>query len=127
MSHTREVQVDGRLNADVANEIVRLVAEATGRGATRSRAFVDGDAVVCLLEDGMTRAERTLVDGGRVELMRAQRDALQQLMADRMIECVERLTGRTVRTFISGTSPAGEASSEVFLLAPENGLTTSTG
>jgi uncharacterized protein YbcI len=119
MSDPQGQSAGGRLNAELANEIVRVVAEATGRGATRSRAFVDGDAVVCLLEDGTTRAERTLLDGGRDELVRQQRDVLQQLMAGRMIESVQRITGRTVRTFISGTSARGEASSEVFLLEPE--------
>jgi hypothetical protein len=45
------------LNAAIANEIGKLVADFTGRGAPRSQAFIDQDVVVCLLEDGATRAE----------------------------------------------------------------------
>ncbi len=43
----------GPLNAAIANE--RIVADFTGRGATKSRAFLHQDVVVCLLEDGATR------------------------------------------------------------------------
>src|SRR3954447_6284889 len=38
----------GTLNAALANEIGRLFADAVGRGATRSRAFVSNDTVVCV-------------------------------------------------------------------------------
>lgn len=107
----------GALNVALANEIVKIVADATGRGSTRSRAFVDGDIVVCVLENGSTRAEQTLVDGGRDDLMRIQRDALQRLMEPRLRDCVERLTGRPVRIFLSGSSTLGDASVEVFVLA----------
>jgi uncharacterized protein YbcI len=104
------------MNAALANEIVKIVAEKTGRGSTRSRAFVDGDVVVCVLEDATTRAERSLLQGGRTDLVIDQRKALQDLMRERLEECVERVTGRTVRQFISGDSSDGEASVEVFLL-----------
>lgn len=38
----------GALNAALANELGKLVADFTGRGATRSRAFVQHDVVVCV-------------------------------------------------------------------------------
>src|SRR5947209_17895000 len=65
----------GALNAALANEIGKLFADFTGRGATRSRAFLHQDVVVCVLEDGATKAERNLVLAGRSELVRLQRDA----------------------------------------------------
>lgn len=108
-----------QLNLALANEIVKIVADHTGRGASRSRAFVVGDVVVCVLEDATTAAERTLLEGGRTDLVREQRHTLQLLMEERLTACVERLTGRRVRTFLSGTNPLGDASVEVFLLHPE--------
>ncbi len=108
----------GALNAALANAIVKVVADVTGRGATRSRAFVDGDVVVCVLEDGATRAEQTLIEAGQSDLVRIQRDALQRLMEPMLVGCVEHVTGRSVRTFISGTSFQGDTSTEVFLLQP---------
>jgi uncharacterized protein YbcI len=109
----------GALNAALANEIGKLVADFTGRGATRSRAFVHQDVVVCLLEDSATRAERNLVVAGKSELVRTQRDALQRAMESQLIAAVERLTNRRVRTFFSGTDTPGMSSIEAFVLEPE--------
>jgi uncharacterized protein YbcI len=108
----------GALNAAIANEIGKLVADFTGRGATKSRAFVDQDVVVCVLENGATRAEVNLVAAGKAELVRQQRDALQRAQETELVAAVERLTGRTVRIFISGSSTYGDSSAEVFVLEP---------
>ena len=116
MSGSEEPFRGGVLNAALANELGRLIAEFTGRGAQRSRAFVQQDVVVCVLEDGATSAERNLVTAGRADLVRLQRDALQRAMGPQLIDAVERLTHRTVRTFLSGMDESGAAAVEVFLL-----------
>jgi len=109
----------GALNAALANELGKLIADFTGRGATRSRAFVHQDLVVCVFEDGATRAEQNLVAAGEAKLVRIQRDALQRALAPQLVAAVERLTSRTVRTFMSGMDEDGAASIEAFLLEPE--------
>jgi uncharacterized protein YbcI len=108
----------GRLNAAIANEIGKLIADFAGRGATKSRAFIHDDVVVCLLEDGATRAEVNLVAAGKADLVRLQRDALQRAMEDQLVAAVERLTQRKVQSFLSGLSTLGEDSVEVFVLEP---------
>lgn len=108
----------GALNAAIANELGKLIADFTGRGATRSRAFVHQDLVVCVLEDGATKAEQNLVAAGQSDLVRRQRDALQHAVGPQLVAAVERLTGRTVRTFLSGTDKDGGTSIEAFLLEP---------
>jgi uncharacterized protein YbcI len=108
----------GALHAAIANEVGHLVAEFTGRGATRSRVFISHDVVVCLLEDGATRAERNLVEAGRTELVRQQRDALQRAMEPRLVAIVQRLTGRAVTSFLSGSNTLGDSAVEVFVLEP---------
>ncbi len=118
MSTSDDRLTGGPLNAAIANEIGKLVADFTGRGATKSRAFVHQDVVTCLLEDCATRAEVNLVAAGREELVRVQRDALQRAMEPQLVAVVERVTGRTVRNFLSGTSTLGESSVEVFVLEP---------
>jgi uncharacterized protein YbcI len=120
MSQARERLSGGALNAVIANELGKLIADFTGRGATKSRAFVDQDVVVCVFEDGATRAERNLVAAGKADLVRVQRDALQRAMRPQLVAAVERLTSRTVRTFLSGTDEEGGSSIEAFLLAPES-------
>jgi uncharacterized protein YbcI len=108
----------GQLNVAIANEIGKLVAEFTGRGSPKSRAFIDQNVVVCLLENGATRAEVNLVIAGKAELVRLGRDALERAMEPQLVAAVELLTGRTVRTFLSGISASAESSVEVFVLEP---------
>ena len=98
MSQARERLSGGALNAAIANELGKLIADFTGRGATKSRAFIHQDLVVCVFEDGATRAERNLVAAGKSHLVRLQRDALQRAVGPQLVAAVERLTGRTVRT-----------------------------
>jgi uncharacterized protein YbcI len=109
----------GALNAALANELGKLIADFTGRGAQKSRAFVDQDLVVCVLEDGASNAERNLVAAGKADLVRLQRDALQRAQGPDLIAAVERLTQRKVRTFMSGTDENGGSSIEAFVLEPE--------
>jgi uncharacterized protein YbcI len=78
----------GALNAAISNELVRMVAEFTGRGATKSRAFIHQDVVVCLLEDGATKAERNLVAAGKAELVRITRDAIQRAMEVQLVTTI---------------------------------------
>ncbi len=116
----REVR-SGQLNVAIANEIGKLTADFTGRGSEKSRAFIAGDVVVCLLENGATRGEQNIVAAGRADVVRLGRDILQRVMEDQLVAAVERLTGRKVRTFLSGSSTLGESAVEVFVLEPDRG------
>lgn len=119
MNGSQERLSGGALNAALANELGKLIADFTGRGATRSRAIMHQDLVVCVLEDSATRAEQNLAAAGKADLVRLQRDALQRAMGPQLIAAVEYLTGRRVRTFMSGTDEQGGSSVEAFVLDPE--------
>ena len=106
----------GALNAAIANEIGHLLADFTGRGAATSRAFVHDDVVVCLLEHSLTKAEQNLVTAGEAEVVRRLRDVFQTSMEKDLVAVVERLTGRRVRAFVSGSNVATDTSTEVFVL-----------
>jgi uncharacterized protein YbcI len=108
----------GRLNAAIANEIGRIVSDFTGRGPTKSRAFVHDNVALCLFEDSMTKAERSLVASGKDDVVRLLRDTSQRAMEVELRAAVERLTGQKVLSFLSGTATGGDASVEVFVLAP---------
>src|SRR6185503_4693653 len=99
MSTTEQSAAGGELNAEIANAVVGIIAEFTGHGPSRSRAFVHEEVVVCLLEDGLTRAERNLIAAGRQDLVDELRDAFQRSTKERLVASVEHLTGRTVATF----------------------------
>ena len=95
-----------------------LYKEAYGKGPTKARTYISGDLVVCLLEGGFQRAEKTLRDAGRGDAVSDQREALQDVLRKRFVEIVEVQTGRKVNTFISGVDLESEMNAEVFVLEP---------
>jgi uncharacterized protein YbcI len=101
---------------EIANAIARLHKEYVGRGPTNSRTTIDGDLVVVLLEGGFTRAERTLDDSERRDLVIAARVGLQEAMRSAMIDVVERALGRRVRSFMSANDLERDLQSEIFVL-----------
>ncbi len=104
----------------VSNEMVRLYKEQLGRGPTRAwTTFAGSDALLCTLEDSMTPAERTLTSLGEHQRVRDTRLIFQHATEERFREAVERITGRTVRAFVSGTDVSEDVSSELFYLFPQ--------
>jgi uncharacterized protein YbcI len=108
----------GELLADISRALVHLYKECYGKGPTKARTYVSGDLVVCLLEGGFVRAERTLRDAGRGDAVSDQREALQEVLRTRFVETIEEITGRQVNTFISGVDLRTETNAELFVLEP---------
>jgi uncharacterized protein YbcI len=76
--------------------------------------------VVVLLEDTLTAAERSLVGLGEYQRLRDTRMLFQYAFVAQFCAPVERLTGRKVRSFISGIDAEADGTSlEVFVLHPE--------
>ena len=101
---------------EIANAIARLHKEYVGRGPTNSRTTIDGKLVVVLLEGGFTRAERTLDESARRDLVLAGRVGLQDAMRTAMVDVVERVLGRRVRSFMSANDLEHDLQSEIFVL-----------
>jgi uncharacterized protein YbcI len=106
---------------EVSNTMVRIYKEQFGRGPTRARSNWAGpDAVVCVLEETLTAAERNLVKMGEHQRLRDTRMFFQYATVREFCEPVEQITGRKVRAFQSSidTEADGQAV-EVFVLHPE--------
>jgi uncharacterized protein YbcI len=105
----------------ISNEMVRLYKDQFGRGPTRARTNWAGpDALVAVLEETLTPAERNLVKMGEHQRLRDLRLFFQYAAVREFCEPVERLTGRKVRAFISGLdTEANGVATELFLLHPE--------
>jgi uncharacterized protein YbcI len=101
---------------EISNAIARLHKQYIGRGPTNSRTTIDGDLVVCLLEGGYTRAEQTLEDNNKGDLVAAGRLGLQEAMRQAMVEVVEQVLGRAVRSFMSANDLHRNLQVEVFVL-----------
>jgi uncharacterized protein YbcI len=108
----------GRLSAAISNALVRIQREYLGRGPTKARASVRDDIIVALMEDTLTKAERSLVADGRQEEVLRTRRTFQQTMRGDIVAAVEELTGRRVIAFMSDTHIDPDIACEVILLEP---------
>ena len=126
-SDTQQQSKHGELLQDVSNAMVALHKEQFGRGPTRAQShFAGADALLCVLEDALLPAERTMVEMGEQQRVRESRMFLQVATADQFIGAVEAITGRTVRAFASATDPDRGVVMENFVFAPDqrrNGTT----
>src|SRR4029079_13854771 len=91
----------GKLAAAISNAIVGIFREHYGRGASRVRAVMGDDYVICFLEDIYTPVERTLIDSGRFEAVKETRAAFQDVMQERFTSEVQKLVGRKAVGFLA--------------------------
>jgi uncharacterized protein YbcI len=106
----------GELRQAISDLAVRVFADHLERGPTKVRTLLDGDIVLCLLEETMTRAERKLVDSGRERPALTMRTALRETMSSALVEGVEELTGHRVTALVSGSILAPDVTSALFVL-----------
>jgi uncharacterized protein YbcI len=111
-----ELAEHGRLAAAISTAVVHIFAEHTGRGPTRARTTIDGETVVVILQDGMTKAERSLVRAGKEADVLQLRRSFQETMGPDLVAAVERLTRSTVQAFMSANHIEPDAAAEVFLM-----------
>ena len=117
----------GTLSA-ISNEMVRIYKDQFGRGPTKTRTQWAGpDVLVVTLEQTFTPAERRLCELGEHARLRELRLLFQYAEVRAFCEPIERLTGRTVRAFISGIDTEADLASEMFVLYPsgQNGQSRS--
>ncbi|HEX5910349.1 MAG TPA: DUF2294 domain-containing protein [Thermoleophilaceae bacterium] len=129
MTESRDGAVDvetlseeGDVRTTISDGIVALLKEYYGRGPDRTKTYVSGDLVVCLLRGGFTPVEQTLLEGGHGDDVIRQRMAFQQVMRRRFEEVVEGATGRKVIGFMSGNHQEPDMLCEVFVLAQNSML-----
>ncbi len=96
---------------------MQLHARLYGRGPTKARSYLHGDYAVCVLEEVFTTAERTLIGAGSGEHVRDTREKFQDAVKAEFIEVVERITGRTVRVFLSQVDIEANLALEFFIFA----------
>ena len=109
----------GSKAAAISNMVVRTMSEYTGRGPTKARTYISGDLVTVVLQDTLTKGERSLVDDGRLELVLSTRKAFQGTMRHDLIGGVEEILGRKVVAFMSDNHIDPDVAAETFLLAPD--------
>ena len=105
----------------ISNLVVRLLSEYTGRGATQARTHFNDNLVTVVVQDLMTKGERSLIRDGRSDLVLETRRAYQHTMGGELSAGVEDITGRKVVAFLSANHLEPDAAIESFMLAPGGG------
>jgi uncharacterized protein YbcI len=106
----------GRLLSEITNRIVSFMREHYGRGPIKAKTYVLDNLIVCVLSDGFTAIERTMMRGGEPDRVLEMRRDFQRLMKERYTEMVEELTGRKVLAFLSQAHVEPDLTIEVFLM-----------
>ena len=106
---------------EISNAMVSLYKNQFGRGPTAARTHWCGpNALTCFLENTLTPAERNLVTMGEDQRLRDMRMVFQYATVREFCEPVERITGRTVRSFQSSIDTEVDGLSvETFIFYPE--------
>ena len=102
----------------ISNAVVRRTAEYTGRGPTGARTTVDGDTIVCVVRDALTKFERALIAKGKADDVLRTRRAGQNAMRADLVDDIEALTGRKVVTFLYDQQIDPDVGCGVFVLEP---------
>jgi uncharacterized protein YbcI len=106
----------GELLAAISNAIVGLLREHYGRGPMKAKTYVLDDLIVCVMRNGFTAIEETMMAGGHPESVVELRQDFQKLMASRYRAEVERLSGGKVVGFLSQVHIDPDLTVEMFLM-----------
>ena len=100
----------------VSNLVVRLLSEYTGRGPTRARTHFNDNLVTVVVQDLLTKGERSLIRDGKTDLVLETRRAYQHSMRHDLSAGVEEITGRQVIAFLSANHIDPDIAIESFML-----------
>jgi uncharacterized protein YbcI len=106
--------------AEIAKGVLDVHEASYGTGAESVDVFIHEDLVVVMLNElGLTAGERTMIVGGRPDIVLDMRGAFQVEIGPTFTAIVERATGRRVSGFLSNTCLEPLFSVELFRLAPQ--------
>lgn len=107
---------NGTLHAAISHAIVGLLREYTGRGPMTSRTTIRDNVVLVMLEQTLTKGERSLVSKGRVDKVIEIRHEFQEAMREESMAKVAELTGRQVVAMLSANHVNPDIGAEIYVL-----------
>ncbi len=109
----------GSIAAAISNATVKLLSEYTGRGPTKAKTTISRDLIAVVLQDTMTKAERTLAAQGDATVVLDMRHRFQGAMRDELVAAVEQFSERKVIAFMSDNHIDPDMAVEIFVLEPQ--------
>jgi uncharacterized protein YbcI len=96
---------------------VKLYSDYYGRGPTKAKSYLlDEHILVCVLEETMTKVERTLMENGHGYKVREVRVTFQEAMSAEFKACVRDIMGRNVIAYHSQLTLEPDYGFEFFVL-----------
>jgi uncharacterized protein YbcI len=117
-STNTEAPLSGSKAAAISNHVVQTMSAYTGRGPTKARTFINDDVVTVVLQETLTKGERSLVSDDLDELVLTMRKAFQGTMRHDLVNGIEVILGCTVIACMSDNHIDPDVAVEVFVLAP---------
>ena len=113
---TQDQPAGGTLNMAISNAVVGLLRDYTGRGPTKSRTTIRDNVVLVMLEQTLTKGERSLVNKGRADKVIEIRHEFQEAMREESMAKVAELTGRSVVAMLSANHVNPDLGAEIYVL-----------
>jgi uncharacterized protein YbcI len=108
----------GTIAAAISNACVQLLSEYTGRGPTKAKTSINRDLITVVMQDTMTKAEKSLASNGDSQFVLDMRHRFQLTMRDELVGVVERFSERKVIAFMSDNHIDPDMAVEIFVLEP---------
>ena len=89
------------LLSQISNEMVRAKKKFFGRGPEQAKTYILDDLCIVVMRGGLTQAERTMLELGHPDQVRAFRQIFENESTELLCGLVERLTGRAVVNYQS--------------------------
>ena len=108
----------------VSNAMVRAQKEFFGKGPESAKSYVLDDLLIVVMRGGLTTAEKTMLDFGHPDQVRAFRQLFENAMTERLSTMIEETTGRRVLNYQSQVLFGPDVVIEIFVLDDDGGATT---
>jgi uncharacterized protein YbcI len=85
----------------ISTGMARMQKDAFGKGPTSTKSYMFDDLLLIVMREGLTVAEKTMLDFGQADLVRNFRQQFENEMTSRLVDMIEGLTERKVLTYQS--------------------------
>lgn len=104
---------------EIARAAVVIWKQSVGRGADFAQAFAGDYGIAMIFRGILTPLERTTVERGQAEAIATIRREVFAVNRERLVEAVERESGRKVETVLYACSPEDDMAAFTFVLVRE--------
>lgn len=101
----------------ISRGVVAIYKDYTGRGPSYASTTITAACSATIVRDSLTKAERTLVEQGDADTVRAIRRKFQEAMADEIRRLVGTVTGRECGPLLSDHHPGDDVAIEAVTFA----------